>query len=137
MSGDHLERLEAALHGPRRVHHVLGEPHPLMVLVDEPDLLAAVAELKRLRAVTTDSGAMWLAERNEELRDAVTVAAEMLHRFAAETPCTEGGDTCREHGYARKPCLHALARQFVTAWRAVQAEAAPQQPALDGGADDA
>jgi hypothetical protein len=67
------------------------------------------------------------AER-AEARGALSVAAEMLDRFAADTPCTEGGDTCREHNYARKPCVHPLARQFVTAWRAIEAASAPQQP---------
>jgi hypothetical protein len=67
------------------------------------------------------------AERDEararlaEMRDGMTVAVELLDRFTAETACTEGGDTCREHGYARKPCPHPLGRQLVNAWRDVQA----------------
>jgi hypothetical protein len=63
-----------------------------------------------------------MAER-DEMRDALTVAMELLDRFASETPCAEGGDTCREHGYARKPCPHPLARQLVAAWREVEKEA--------------
>jgi hypothetical protein len=59
-----------------------------------------------------------------ELSNGMTVAVELLDRFVAGDPCTEGDDICRAHGYARKPCPTALAQQVVTAWRAVQAEGA-------------
>jgi long-subunit acyl-CoA synthetase (AMP-forming) len=45
-----VKRLRAQLDGRERVHHALGESHPSMLLVDEPDLREALDELVQLRA---------------------------------------------------------------------------------------
>lgn len=79
-------------------------------MIAESDIEAALDENEQLR------------KRFAELSDGMTVAVELLDKFTTDTPCTEGGDTCRVHGYARKPCSHPLGRQLVDAWREVQAE---------------
>lgn len=104
--GGHLERLEAFcaawdsfLPGTLVLAEGPQEDDPRLRAAD---LRAALDELKQLRAEreADDSGAVWLAERNEELRNAVTVAAELAgmgriswHGAAPQQP-ERGGSGC-------------------------------------------
>lgn len=106
------------------------------LLVDRKRL---VAELEQANAATAEQRAetYWLVERGEEMRDALTVAAELIDRLAKSTPCDiDHNGHCGPHRVreAPLPCPHPLGRRFVEAWRAVQSEAAekgPQSPAED------
>lgn len=98
--GDYLERLEARLNGAHSVHHALGEPHPDAILVDEPDLGAAVAELKQLR------------ERQAWLDGQVFVAGWYAHAEA----CASLGWDAREAAW----------RKYREEMAATMAKAAPQ-----------
>lgn len=70
------------------------------------------------------------AERElAEPLDALTVATELIDRLTDDGACDyDHYDNCRTHSLQRRPCPHPLGRQFVTAWRAVEAE---QQKAAD------
>lgn len=62
------------------------------------------------------------AELAESL-DALTVATELIDRLTDDGTCDyDHHDNCRTHGLQRRPCPHPLGRQFVEAWRAVEAE---------------
>lgn len=66
-----------------------------------------------------------------ESRGALTVAAELIDRLAEDSACDyDHHDNCRTHSLQRRPCPHPLGRQFVEAWRAVEAE---QKEASDDG----
>lgn len=75
-----------------------------------------------------------LAERGEEMRDALTVAAELIDRLARPTPCDiDHNGHCGPHRVreAPLPCPHPLGRRFVEAWQKVQgptAEKGPESP---------
>jgi len=80
-----------------------------------------------------DSDESQLAERNEELRDAVTEAARLLARLSGPGPCDVDPDgACRGHaGFASgylEPCPHPLGRRFVEAWGAGQSPTGEKGP---------
>lgn len=64
------------------------------------------------------------AERKlAESLDALAVAAELIDRLTNDSACDyDHHDNCRTHSLQRRPCPHPLGRQFVEAWRAVEAE---------------
>lgn len=70
------------------------------------------------------------AERElAESLDALTAAAELIDRLTDDSTCDyDHHDNCRTHSLHKRPCPHPLGRQFVEAWRAVEAE---QQKAAD------
>lgn len=58
-----------------------------------------------------------------ESHDALTVAAELIDRLTDDGTCDyDHHDNCRTHSLQKRPCPHPLGRQFVEAWRAVEAE---------------
>lgn len=58
-----------------------------------------------------------------ELQGVLTVAAELIDRLTDDSMCDyDHHDNCRTHSLHKCPCPHPLGRQFVTAWRAVEAE---------------
>lgn len=63
-----------------------------------------------------------LAERNEELRGALTVAVELIDRFARDGDCklTREGLCWWHNGKPVTPCPHPLGRRFVEAWGPAQ-----------------
>lgn len=127
MSGDHLERLEAALRGARRVHHALGEPHPDAVLVDESDLSAALDELNKLRAEREG----WINGASQRLRHAYRSGWDDRGERDAQALMVRGGfheAEVRAAAYAAEwwDLGAALAAK-------IEAKAAPQQPAPAGG----
>ena len=73
------------------------------------------------------------AERNEEMHNALTVAAELIDRLAFDDECSlDHHGYCQAHNLHSMPCPHPLGRQFVEAWQAVQvedAEATATRPA--------
>lgn len=77
------------------------------------------------RAKDAEAEADQLRQRFAELSDGMTVAVELLDRFAAAGECRlDHHGECPTHGLPENPCPHPLARQVVAAWRAVQAEGA-------------
>lgn len=75
---------------------------------------------------TTVGSVRAVSAENDELRDALAVAMELLDRLA-EVDGHEG------HG---PPCPHPLARQLVAAWRRVELERAEVAAAIDDDLDE-
>lgn len=64
-----------------------------------------------------------LENRMADSRNALTVAAELIGRLAEDDECDyDHNDCCQSHHANPRPCPHPLGRQFVAAWRAVEAE---------------
>lgn len=78
------------------------------------------AAVKRTR--DAEAEADQLRERFAELSGGMTVAVELLDRLANDEECELWPRGCQTHG--GYPAPHPLARQVVTAWRAVQVEGA-------------
>jgi len=77
-----------------------------------------------------DSDESQLAERNEQLRNAVTEAARLLARLSGPGPCDVDPDgACRGHaGFASgylEPCPHPAGRRFAETWGTRQGDAQP------------